>query len=91
MINVQSARCNLCGGKVVHISSAVIYGQKYGRGYCYLCTSCGAFVGTHIPYSRKVLGILVNEKIRKDLVQLVGGLFYVYQSNFVDVKICMRL
>ena len=65
MIDLRPMKCNLCGGKVVYTSNAVLYGRQYGSGYCYLCTSCGAFVGTHVPHPEEALGILADEKMRK--------------------------
>lgn len=64
MVNVYPTRCNLCNGKVVYISNAQIYGKKYGSGYCYYCTSCRAYVGTHKPWPKKAMGILANEEMR---------------------------
>ena len=65
MIDFRPTKCNLCGGKVIYTSNAAIYGRQYGSGYCYLCTSCGAFVGTHVPHPEEALGILADEKMRK--------------------------
>lgn len=65
MINTHPTRCNLCGGKVVYTSNSQIYGREYGSGYCYLCLSCGAYVGTHKPRPREALGLLANDKMRK--------------------------
>ena len=41
--------CNICGGEVIYTTNDKIYGKRYGSGYCYLCTNCGAYVGTHRP------------------------------------------
>ena len=49
MIDKYPTVCNLCGGKVIYTSNARIYGKEYGSGKCYLCTNCGAYVGTHKP------------------------------------------
>lgn len=47
-------------------SNADIYhGKTYGSGKCYLCTQCGAYVGTHFPRPREALGLLANERMRK--------------------------
>ena len=46
-MNLQPTGCNICGGKVEYISNDKIYGRRYGSGYCYHCTKCGAYVGTH--------------------------------------------
>ena len=57
--------CNICGGKVVYCSNAEIYGVEYGSGKCYLCTKCGAYVGTHKPRPKEALGLLADEQMRK--------------------------
>lgn len=64
-IDLHPKRCNLCGGAVAYVSNAKIYGKQYGSGYCYLCTKCGAYVGTHKPRPREALGILADDKMRK--------------------------
>ncbi len=64
-VNLYPKRCNLCGGNVEYLSNSVIYGRKYGSGYCYRCQSCGAYVGTHKPCPRKAMGILANEEMRE--------------------------
>lgn len=69
--------CNLCGGKVVYTSNAVVYGREYGSGRCYLCTQCGAFVGTHRPWPREALGILADKPMR-ELKVVCHGLFDAY-------------
>ena len=65
MININPERCNLCGGKVIFTTNAVIYGREHGSGYCYLCTVCGAYVGTHTPRPHDALGILANDAMRQ--------------------------
>lgn len=64
MIDEHPTKCNICGGQVVYTSNAEIYGKQYGSGFCYLCTNCGAYVGTHKPWPRKALGLLANERMR---------------------------
>lgn len=64
MINTQPTVCNLCGGVVVYTSNANIYGKKYGSGMCYLCTKCGAYVGTHKGRPKEAFGILANSEMR---------------------------
>lgn len=64
MINVHPEICNLCGGKVIYTSNKNIYGREYGSGKCYLCTKCGAYVGTHEQRPKDSLGILANAKMR---------------------------
>lgn len=64
MINLHPTTCNLCGGKVIFTSNARIYGKEYGSGKCYLCTSCYAYVGTHLPRPKEAMGILANAEMR---------------------------
>ena len=64
MIDKYPTTCNLCGGKVIYTSNAQIYGKEYGSGKCYLCTRCGAYVGTHKPRPREALGLLADARMR---------------------------
>ncbi len=57
--------CNICGGKVSYVSNARVYGSRYGSGWCYLCESCGAYVGTHGPRPREAMGILADKRMRR--------------------------
>lgn len=65
MIDLHPTKCNICGGEVIYTSNADIYGKEYGSGMCYLCTSCGAYVGTHKPRPREALGLLADYRMRK--------------------------
>ena len=56
--------CNLCGGKVILMDNANIYGKSYGSGKCYFCTNCHAFVGTHKPWPDIALGVLSDSRMR---------------------------
>lgn len=58
-------KCNLCGGEVIFTDNSVVYGKKYGSGKCYLCLSCGAYVGTHKPRPKEALGLLADKEMRK--------------------------
>ena len=73
-MNTQPTRCNLCGGEVVYISNAEIYGKEYGSGKAYLCKNCGAYVGTHKARPKEALGILANKEMR-DLKREAHELF----------------
>lgn len=64
-INTHPTVCNICGGKVVYCSNERIYGRKYGSGFCYLCTNCGAYVGTHRPSPHTALGLLADAPMRE--------------------------
>lgn len=66
MINLYPTKCNLCGGKVIYTSNAKVYhGKEYGSGKCYLCTACGAYVGTHRPRPKEAFGLLADDRMRK--------------------------
>lgn len=64
-INIYPTKCNLCGGKVIYTENDTIYGKRYGSGFCYLCTKCGAYVGTHKPRPKEALGLLADDRMRK--------------------------
>lgn len=64
-IDLYPKVCNLCGGSVIYVSNALIYGKPYGSGYCYLCQHCGAYVGTHKPRPKEAFGILANAEMRE--------------------------
>lgn len=57
-------KCNLCGGEVEYVSNEVVYGRRYGSGFCYRCRSCGAYVGTHEPRPLEPYGILADDEMR---------------------------
>lgn len=47
------------------VSNAQVYGGRtYGSGKCYLCDSCGAYVGTHKPRPDEAMGILADKDMR---------------------------
>ena len=58
--------CNICNSvnTVEFTTNDKIYGKKYGSGYCYLCTNCGAYVGTHKPRPKEAMGILADKQMR---------------------------
>ena len=64
-VDTHPTTCNLCGGQVIYTSNERVYGRKYGSGYCYLSTCCGAYVGTHEPRPREALGLLADSRMRK--------------------------
>jgi len=65
MIDLRPKVCNLCGSPVIFTSNAAVYGKEYGSGKCYLCRTCGAYVGTHAPRPREALGLLADADMRK--------------------------
>lgn len=73
-MNLHPTVCNLCGGRVIYTSNARIYGRKYGSGRCYLCTRCGAYVGTHKPRPREAMGLLADHDMR-ELKKVCHSLF----------------
>ena len=64
-VDLHPQKCNLCGGKVIYTSNSVIYHREYGSGKIYLCTNCGAYVGTHENNPKEAHGILADENMRK--------------------------
>lgn len=80
-MNIHPTKCNICGGEVIYTTNDVIYhGRQYGSGYCYLCTQCGANVGTHKPRSKEALGLLANREM-KDMKMKCHDLFDRLWSN----------
>ena len=65
MIEIHPKICNLCGGRGEYMNNARIYGKQYGSGYCYRCTVCGAYVGTHKPRPKEAMGILADSEMRE--------------------------
>lgn len=61
---LRPTECNICGGEVEYIPNKQIYGKSYGSGFCYHCTNCGAYVGTHKPRPKDALGILATAEMR---------------------------
>ena len=60
-------KCDVCGSdKVRYTNNAEIYhGKQCGNGYCYLCDNCGASVGVHNTKSKKPLGRLATEEMKR--------------------------
>ena len=65
MIDLHPEKCNLCNGKVIYTSNAILYGREYGSGKIYYCTKCKAYVSTHKPRPKEAMGILANAEMRK--------------------------
>ena len=65
MIDLHPTKCNLCGGRVVYTTNDEIYGKQYGSGYCYICSRCKAYVGTHLNHPKDAMGILANKQMRE--------------------------
>ena len=63
-MNLHPTICNLCGGKVIYASNSLIYGREYGSGKMYLCTKCGAYVGTHKSRPEEAFGVLADKEMR---------------------------
>jgi len=87
MVNLHPEKCNLCGGKVVYTSNAKVYGKEYGSGKCYLCTKCGAYVGTHVPEPKDALGLLADSKMR-NMKKRCHALFDFHWSNQKQRRTC---
>lgn len=80
-MNIHPTKCNICGGDVIYTTNDVIYhGRTYGSGYCYLCTQCGASVGTHKPRPKEALGLLADRDM-KDMKMKCHDLFDGLWSN----------
>ena len=57
--------CNICNGKVEYKKMKDVGITPFQSGYCYICTACGAYVGTHRNRPKEALGILANSKTRQ--------------------------
>lgn len=64
MVERHPRVCHICGGKVIYTSNAKIYGKEYGNGKCYLCTKCGAYVGTCKFKPTEAVGLLADDQMR---------------------------
>jgi len=56
--------CNVCGGKVEYRRMQDVGITPYQSGFCYICTECNAFVGTHQNRPKEALGILAHGNTR---------------------------
>lgn len=94
-MNKQPTICNLCGGKVIYTTNDVIYGKRYGSGYCYLCERCGASVGTHKPRPDEALGLLANREMKNMKIKCHDAFDKLWsnreQRNFLYEKLASSL
>ena len=59
-------KCDVCGSeKVRYTTNDEIYGKIYRNGGCYLCDSCGAYVGVHDTKDKIPLGRLATKELRE--------------------------
>lgn len=81
MIDKQPKVCNICNSKnVIFTTNDIIYGKKYGSGYCYYCQDCKSYVGTHKNNHTEAMGILSDKKMR-NLKKLCHYVFDKFWSN----------
>lgn len=60
----QKMVCPYDGTPAEWVENSKIYGRRYGQSYmCWLCPSCGAYVGCH-NNTKKPLGTLANKELR---------------------------
>lgn len=64
-VDLHPTKCNLCGGKVEYIDNSMIYGRRFGSGFCYRCKECGAYVGTHRHRPKEAMGLLADAQMRQ--------------------------
>ncbi len=57
-------KCQLCQGKVIYGRCEDFGIKPFQSGFCYVCTKCGAYVGTHKHAPQKALGVLGDKDIR---------------------------
>lgn len=53
-----------CGGKVIYGRMKDFGITPYKSGYCYFCTKCGAYVGTH--ENRKRMRLVFCQMVEQD-------------------------
>lgn len=56
--------CNVCGGKVIYGKMEEFGIKPFQSGKCYVCTECGAYVGTHKNTPEEALGTLAHKRVR---------------------------
>lgn len=64
MFNTRPTKCPLCDGKVTYGFMKDFGIKPYQSGRCYICTKCGAYVGTHRNNPKEALGLLSDGKTR---------------------------
>ena len=64
-INYYPKKCPICGGYVMLTTTQKLNGNRYGSGYCYVCTKCHASVSTHKNNFRRALGVLADKPTRE--------------------------
>lgn len=57
--------CPLCKGNVIYGDMRSFGLKPYQSGKCYICSTCGAFVGTHQKQPMDALGMLGHGDVRK--------------------------
>jgi len=56
--------CNICGSKVEYKKLKDADIEPFQSGWAYICTQCGAYVGTHKNKPKEALGILAHGDVR---------------------------
>lgn len=65
MYDVYPSKCNICGGEVEYKKLKDVGLESFQSGWCYICTNCGAYVGTHKNRPKEALGILAHKDTRR--------------------------
>lgn len=84
MVSLEPKICNLCGGEVKYIPN-----ENHVSGYAYVCTCCGAYIGTHVKRPKEALGLLSNEEMRRWKVRC-HSLFDVFWEELPTGKLRYR-
>lgn len=64
MYDSRPSVCTDCGQKVVYGKMSDFNINPYQSGYCYICTGCGAYVGTHKNRPKEALGRISDKRTR---------------------------
>lgn len=74
--------CPYCKTEAVWCENKEIYGRNYGKSFmCYLCKSCGAYVGCH-NNTRKPLGTMANKELREMRMKVHGYIDPLWKTGY---------
>ena len=82
--------CNVCHSSAIRkTSNKEVYGVEYGNGMCYLCDSCGSYVGCH--KDGRPLGILANKQMRLKKIKCHSLFDAVWRSGELRRSECYHI
>ena len=86
MPNFYPKVCNICRGEVNYVAdkNKDVIEDYNGSGYMYVCSKCGAYIGTHSRNPKKARGILADEemnKLKRDCHFLVDSMWKTHRER----------